>query len=499
MPPTLDLDAKLNGYFASDFVNDNSNDAPRECVGPSPHASILKGDEAPSVAVSDARSGLQGGQLTRENGAKVFQEKGFCCLPHSTKVQDWNEDYFKGKCMYVFDVGGSDISNVYAFEVEELIRNVLLKDYNVIDLTCHNGVLKRGPDSKNNFYGSGVHQDYGLTLADFLTNLNAYDPSGFGAKSTVEKFNNPEVKRFMVINFWRPIGPEYTADTPLLTKPLALCDPASVATEETVHTGLDAGAVQGREGTLTDQMALKYSDKHKWYYYPRMTSEEVLVFKQIDISKDDPQDRSQVPVRGVFHTAFEDPTTPEGSPPRRSCEYRVVVYVGDKKNKAELEEEFVIPAPLFPKEGKEWGLFVLDLAVIGVIPPIFSGECPAIPSIVPFVLCFAGATILSSVHKFYYGLRRPNQQKLYPLAANVNSFLGILQLAFGIWGIAIIFPNLGLFSDPSPETCETGPLIVGLIPSAIIAVVIVGIIGAGIYYGCFASSSKKEPEPESAN
>jgi len=150
-------------------------------------------------------------------------------------------------------------------------------------------------------------------LEDYKNNLKAYDFSGQAAKEVQKKFDSDQVCGVMVINFWRPIG-GYTKENPLRSKPLAVCDPAFVANGDTVHTALDAKSIGGLKGKQTDQMALKYSPQQQWYYYPNMTDDEVLVFKQFEVWKDDSMDkREALPVRGVFHTAFVDPNTPEGS------------------------------------------------------------------------------------------------------------------------------------------------------------------------------------------
>ena len=58
--------------------------------------------------------------------------------------------------------------------------------------------------------------------------------------------------------------------------------------------------------------------RHQWAYYPRMAAEEALLFKTFDSCED-----GSTP-RFVFHTAFDDPTTPDDAPPRRSIEVRTV-------------------------------------------------------------------------------------------------------------------------------------------------------------------------------
>ena len=67
--------------------------------------------------------------------------------------------------------------------------------------------------------------------------------------------------------------------------------------------------------------SLRHNDAHKWFYYPEMAKDEVLLFKVYDKKEDGP--------RFVFHTAFSDPRTPEDAPPRRSVEIRAIAFFGD--------------------------------------------------------------------------------------------------------------------------------------------------------------------------
>lgn len=96
--------------------------------------------------------------MTEDDAASFFNTKGFCLFPQITKVKQWNEDYIKGM------ICGSDITSVYAPELESIIRNHLLSQYKIISVDCPPAILRRGPNSKNNFYGSGAHQDFGITI-----------------------------------------------------------------------------------------------------------------------------------------------------------------------------------------------------------------------------------------------------------------------------------------------------------------------------------------------
>lgn len=481
----LDLSIALPGLIKPDVVVDNTQSAgpiilSLDSLGKSRYH--LSEDETPTTVVRDARAAFMpsDGDTNREQNvmaaASTFDRVGFCCLPHKSKVRTWNED--RGMLL------GSDVSRVYRYEIESIVRNILLRQYAVIEVDCPPAVLKRGPGSKNNFYGSGVHQDFGLTLQDYLNNYYAYDPtSGSIAKGVRKKFDGDEVTGVMVINFWRPVG-GYTKDNPLRMKPLAVCDPSTVNTEDTFHYGLDAKPFGGREGRTTDQMGLKANSNHGWYYYPQMTDDEVLVFKQLEVWKTDTERREDMPVRGCFHTAIDDPNTPVDASPRSSTEFRVLVYIGKEKDAdtAERETSWAPPAPLWPKTSDEWGMLAADMGSIGMIVIGLIQSCPAIPGSIPFLLSFGVIAVTAGILNFVFSLKRKGQGKdRYPLAVGIVQMIGIAQIGLGIWGMVLCFPNFQYFSEPSPDTCELGVMIAMVIPSAIIALVIVGVLGFGLY------------------
>lgn len=75
-------------------------------------------------------------------------------------------------------------------------------------------------------------------------------------------------------------------------------------------------------------MQLKRHVEQKWYYYPEMTNDEVLVFKQYECFKgiDDVED---APLKTCFHTAFNDPQTPWFGKveARKSAEHRIRLFL----------------------------------------------------------------------------------------------------------------------------------------------------------------------------
>lgn len=79
-----------------------------------------------------------------------------------------------------------------------------------------------------------------------------------------------------------------------------------------------------------------HAKHHAWLYFPEMTSDEVLVFKQYD-TREDRMER-----RGVFHTAVKTPSRPD-TPARRSCEVRVVCIFGERVGAEEWKERHWVP------------------------------------------------------------------------------------------------------------------------------------------------------------
>ncbi|KAG1883691.1 hypothetical protein F4604DRAFT_1575680 [Suillus subluteus] len=116
-------------------------------------------------------------------------------------------------------------------------------------------------------------------------------------------------RRFQIINLWRPIS--HAA----VDWPLALCDFRSVDFEKDFVPV--AHIYPDREG---ETFGVKYNPNHQWKYMKAMTPEEYVLIK----CSDSIQDGSVA--RLTPHTGFQDPNTPEGTPPRESIELRALVF-----------------------------------------------------------------------------------------------------------------------------------------------------------------------------
>ncbi len=114
-------------------------------------------------------------------------------------------------------------------------------------------------------------------------------------------------RRFAVIQVWRPIR------RPVESWPLAIADAQTISPENLVVTE------RRYPDRIGQTYAIAYNPAHRWYWFPRMRPDEALVFKTYESLKEGC-------ARWTAHTAFEDPTTPPGAPPRESIEIRTLAF-----------------------------------------------------------------------------------------------------------------------------------------------------------------------------
>jgi len=119
----------------------------------------------------------------------------------------------------------------------------------------------------------------------------------------------------MILGLWMPDN----MDSPVVDYPLAVVDGSTFEPEDTipffgeVEQTLMDGSTDVRRFVSS---VLKYSPKHKYYYYPNQTSNELLLFRQYTNEN----------TLGAFvnpHTSFTVPDFPRDAPSRRSVEMRV--------------------------------------------------------------------------------------------------------------------------------------------------------------------------------
>ena len=232
--------------------------------------------------------------------ADFFAEHGFVLLKAPTQVTDWGD--------------ADQVQTFYLPEVEAMIRERLFPGLK-LDVQQPPQVMRRGAGTSTPQYGLGVHSDHGTSADDFQRNVEAFTNPQFGAYWR-SSFEHDDVAGFLSLDFWRTTN----MAGPLKHMPLALCDPTSIDAADIIPTALE-GIAPG--GAVTYHVSLAHNENQRWYYYPDMMPDEVLVFKLFQLMRDeDPQ-----PYRACFHTAFEDPNAPADAQPRQSCEHRVSVML----------------------------------------------------------------------------------------------------------------------------------------------------------------------------
>jgi hypothetical protein len=131
----------------------------------------------------------------------------------------------------------------------------------------------------------------------------------------------PGFSRFIASSLWRPFSP------PPQDWPLAVCDGTSVSHDEGVPNVMvrvaelpdpdNIPAHCEEEDKLPAASVFHFSPKHRWWYFPDMTRDEVLLVKFHD------SDHSKA--WRSPHTSFRDPSVKE-TVPRESIEFRTIAY-----------------------------------------------------------------------------------------------------------------------------------------------------------------------------
>jgi len=109
--------------------------------------------------------------------------------------------------------------------------------------------------------------------------------------------------RLMIVQAWRAVSP------PPQDVPLALCDRASVRDEDIVIHDYVSDLGNDWESCL-----LHHSPFHRWYYFPDMTADELILFKGYD-------SESRCNARAA-HVGFDNRRAQPGAVPRQSIEAR---------------------------------------------------------------------------------------------------------------------------------------------------------------------------------
>lgn len=209
-----------------------------------------------------------------------------------------SEDFYKNP---------EKITGAYYTEMAELFKKATGASYVHV---FHHQVRAR----ENNADGNG----FNTTIQPYAYGVHS-DSSAHHAEETFRAFADQVDKkylkgRFMYINAWRNIS-----DKPIENNSLAVCDESSLVKPDD-YIGSDL-YLQGYR-MMQYRLSNRNASQHRWYYFSKMTKDEVLLFKQWD------SDRT-LPGRVAFHTAFLDPNARADAPDRESIECRGFAFFPD--------------------------------------------------------------------------------------------------------------------------------------------------------------------------
>lgn len=256
------------------YTRDTGEKLVNETFGPNNIRRRSTGTE--DVRVVDIRDGRAAPGLSLERN-------GFVLAQHTSAVRDF------------FDV--EELERVYYPEIEALVRETSGAERVVVfDHTVRSGDEAEREAKLVREPVLSAHNDY----TEWSGPQRVRELMGEQAEALL-------ARRFAIVQVWRPIA------SPLESNPLAMADAASVAPEDLLV------AERRYPHRVGQTYRVKYSPRHRWYYFPRMRRDEAIVFKVFDSAKDGR-------ARFTPHTSFDDPSTPAGAPPRQSIEARALAF-----------------------------------------------------------------------------------------------------------------------------------------------------------------------------
>eukprot|EP00930_Biecheleria_cincta_P013328 TRINITY_DN11938_c3_g1_i1.p1 TRINITY_DN11938_c3_g1~~TRINITY_DN11938_c3_g1_i1.p1 ORF type:complete len:350 (-),score=49.86 TRINITY_DN11938_c3_g1_i1:171-1166(-) len=222
------------------------------------------------------------------------------------------------------------ILECYYGECEALVKSVT--GASSVVAFDHNLRSVSGKECKKNIEGGSkvqgpatiVHGDYTVTsgprrLEQLSQPPKANDTLGKlrGGKPVVseEALQTARKGAYAIVNVWRSIREE-----PVETLPLACCDWRTTTAEDLCVFEIHY------PDRIGENYFAAHSERHKWFYFPRMTRSEAMLLKQWD-SRGTLSGGSKAPF--TLHSAFMDPSVSEDAPDRESIEVRCIVIFED--------------------------------------------------------------------------------------------------------------------------------------------------------------------------
>lgn len=214
--------------------------------------------------------------------------QGFTLVGHKSAVRDFRDQ--------------EEIKRVHVDEVRDLLLGLTGAD----DVEVRGfGVLRFGERSKD----SGALNN--SRPARFVhIDISDKTAAEWNAKLAVPE--GRQIRRAAHINVWRVLTP------PPQDVPLAVCDARSLSPDDVHFADAMFDDPDGSGNILHsfEGLAVSQNLNQRWWYYPDMRTDEVLVFKT--------NDTEPGVAHAVAHGAFDDHSCPADQEPRASLEMRGV-------------------------------------------------------------------------------------------------------------------------------------------------------------------------------
>lgn len=191
-------------------------------------------------------------QVTIRNGRELqpgasLEREGFQLLDHRSVVSDWLDP--------------KQVAATYYCEVGRLLQDITGADLVVIS----NHTIR-------NSESAAIAEQPTTKVYNFFTPRSAEER----ARDLLGVEQEWRLRRHFAAFFvWRPLG-----QGPL-RHPLTVCDATSVAPSDLVPNEL-----KFPDGTTGENYLVTYSPDHRWYFFPQMTEDEVLLMKVFDSAVD---------------------------------------------------------------------------------------------------------------------------------------------------------------------------------------------------------------------
>lgn len=219
--------------------------------------------------------------------------QGFTLAEQVTKVTDFNDD--------------DQLNNIYATEIENLIAKAAGGTAAIVfDHTRRSTDVAHREKHASRDPVPAPHSDY--TDASAVQRMH----DKFGKKDAEDRLKH----RFSIVNAWRSM-------TGTLEQwPLTVCDARTIDGSRLTQTRREAPVRPDPSfeyNRPSETRHAVFDPNHKWFWFPRMTANEVLLFKNYDTLTD-------CTARYALHSAFQDPDTPPDAAQRETIETRAFVF-----------------------------------------------------------------------------------------------------------------------------------------------------------------------------